>query len=82
MTTAQGLAKCIKELKKKVHNERFDRIIEIYDFLMGLETKHKMVWNYLNKGTHEESDLDEFDPILVREIFSKLEQLDNEAKAV
>lgn len=82
MSTAQGLSKFIKDLKKKEGNVKFDRIIEIYDYLIGLETTNNTAWNYLNKGTHEEEEMYEFDSLIVKKIFENLESLDNEAKAV
>lgn len=82
MSAAQGLSKFIKELKKKGGHDKFDRIIEIYDFLTGLETTYNTAWNYLNKGTHEEEGLDEFDALIVKRIYENLEDLDNEAKTV
>jgi hypothetical protein len=39
MSASQGLSKFMKDLKKKEAHVKFDRIIEIYDFLTGLETK-------------------------------------------
>ena len=33
-------------------------------------------WNYLNKGTHEESDRAEFDRQIALEIISNLEEID------
>ena len=33
------------------------------------------MWTYLNKGTHEEADRDDFDDALVEQIVGKLEAL-------
>ncbi|MGG4094464.1 AAA family ATPase [Paenibacillus lautus] len=82
MSTTQGLSKFIKELKRKEGNPKFDRVIEIYDFLTGLQTANNTAWNYLNKGTHEEEELYEFDILIVKKIYESLEELDNEAKVV
>ncbi|MBY0160202.1 chromosome segregation protein SMC [Cytobacillus firmus] len=82
MSTVQGLSKFIKELKKREGNSKFDRVIEIYDFLTGLQTVNNTAWNYLNKGTHEEEELHEFDILIVKKIYESLEELDNEAKVV
>ncbi|OAB41792.1 AAA family ATPase [Paenibacillus antarcticus] len=82
MSTSQGLSKFIKNLKKKEGSVKFDRIIEIYDYLTGLETTNQTAWNYLNKGTHEEEEMYEFDSLIVKKIYENLENLDNEAKAV
>ncbi|MHA7583704.1 AAA family ATPase [Paenibacillus vandeheii] len=79
MTTVTGLSQF---LKKTVKDSKYDKVVEIYDYLRGLEATHNSVWNYLNKGTHEEEGLPEFDLLIVRELYSKLELLDSEAKAV
>jgi len=34
------------------------------------------VWSYLNKGTHEEADRDDFDAELVESVVRTLEQVD------
>ncbi|OME49231.1 MULTISPECIES: AAA family ATPase [Paenibacillus] len=82
MSAAQGLSKLMKDLKKKEGILKFDRIIETYDYLTGLETTNNTAWNYLNKGTHEEEELYEFDSLLVKKIYEYIEILENEAKAV
>ncbi|GLX67020.1 AAA family ATPase [Paenibacillus glycanilyticus] len=82
MSAALGLSKLMKDLKKKEGILKFDRIIETYDFLTGLETTNNTAWNYLNKGTHEEEELFEFDSLIVKKIYEYIEILDNEAKAV
>jgi recombinational DNA repair ATPase RecF len=79
MSTVLGLSQF---LKKTVKEEKYNNIVEIYDFLSGLEATHNTVWNYLNKGTHEEEGLPEFDLLIVNELFSRLEILDKEAKTV
>jgi wobble nucleotide-excising tRNase len=82
MSAALGLEKFMKDLRKKEGNSKFDHIIEKYNFLTGLHTTNNTVWNYLNKGTHEEEGLDEFDSLLVKKIYENLEALDSEAKSV
>lgn len=43
-----------------------------------VETTNKQIWNYLNKGTHEESDRDDFDSKIVEEVLNNLIQFETE----
>ena len=52
--------------------------LNILSYLAGLETINKQIWNYLNKGTHEEFDRDDFDAKIVAEVLDKLIQLETE----
>ena len=56
----------------------FDSSIEILIWLSGIETKNNQIWNYLNKGTHEESERDDFDSVIVKEVLENLVQLETE----
>lgn len=56
----------------------FDVSLEILTWFAGLETTNKQIWNYLNKGTHEESERDDFDSKIVEEVLYKLIQLETE----
>ena len=50
-------------------------IIEALDSLLGVSGQDPH-WVYLNKGTHEESDREEFDHKVVRTIVTSLDKLD------
>jgi len=70
-----------EQLKCKIGKDDFtaenkDAIMEHLGKLLGNSGQSKE-WNYLNKGTHEESDRDEFDISAVQEIVNALIQLDN-----
>jgi hypothetical protein len=56
----------------------FDTSLCILSWFAGLETKNNQVWNYLNKGTHEESERDDFDSIIVMEVLDNLILLETE----
>ena len=56
----------------------FEESLKILTWFIGLETSNNQVWNYLNKGTHEELDRDDFDALIVEEVLSKLIQLETE----
>lgn len=56
----------------------FEESLNILTWFIGLETSNNQVWNYLNKGTHEESDRDDFDSLIVEEVLSNLIRLETE----
>jgi len=71
----------VSSLRKKVqkHNDPlFQGCVDILTWFTGLETFSTQIWNYLNKGTHEELDRDDFDSIIVEEVLKNLIQLETE----
>ncbi len=56
----------------------FEESLKIITWFIGLETSNNQIWNYLNKGTHEESERDDFDSIIVQEVLDNLIQLESE----
>ncbi|VVE83008.1 AAA family ATPase [Pandoraea sputorum] len=50
-------------------------LIEAYGRILGIPAANQ-VWMYLNKGTHEEADRDDFDGDHVESVVQTLEQLD------
>lgn len=71
----------VNSLKKELTTLKvtdFDNSINILTWLAGLETRNNQIWNYLNKGTHEESDRDDFDSKIVEEVLNNLIQLETE----
>jgi hypothetical protein len=46
--------------------------------ILGQEEKHKIEWNYLNKGTHEEDQAEEFDAAVVRDMLATVMKIDEE----
>ncbi|KAB2553528.1 hypothetical protein D3P02_00895 [Escherichia coli] len=46
-----------------------------YGRILGIPVNN-LVWTYLNKGTHEEADRDDFDGELVESVVQTLEELD------
>jgi DNA sulfur modification protein DndD len=71
----------VNSLRKELNDLKvsdFDNSLNILSYLAGLETSNKQIWNYLNKGTHEESDRDDFDSKIVAEVLDKLIQLETE----
>lgn len=51
-------------------------LVAAYGGILGIPAAN-LVWTYLNKGTHEEANRDDFDATLVEEVVQALEVLDN-----
>jgi hypothetical protein len=68
-------------LKKVDKSQEFAPITEIFDYVLGIESRSTVVWAYLNKGVHEEQNKPEPDQLIVKEIVQKLAQLDSIAKS-
>lgn len=49
-------------------------VIQSLGLILG-QPEQSLVWTYLNKGTHEEADRDDFDDALVEQIVGQLEAL-------
>lgn len=67
-------------LKSKFNSSKADipnkeQIISSLSTVLGMDAKQPP-WTYFNKGTHDETDLSEFDQKTVNEIVTALEQLD------
>ncbi len=51
-------------------------LLEAYGRILGIPAAN-LVWTYLNKGTHEEANRDDFDATLVETVVQTLETLDD-----
>lgn len=56
-----------------VHN--ITTLLTSYGRILGIPVNN-LVWTYLNKGTHEEADRDDFDGEHVNSVVQTLEELD------
>ncbi|GIO20601.1 ATPase [Oceanobacillus oncorhynchi subsp. incaldanensis] len=72
MSTAQALRKFIFK-----HTVGCENVISSLDTLLGMKSKHLLEWNYLNKGTHEEERIEEFDRTVIKEMIELLVQIDD-----
>jgi len=72
MTLVQSLNSFIK--KNDIKN--IFQVNDIFDYLIGLESTYAVIWEYLNKGTHEEEGRDDFDHSIVNDIINNLFELD------
>ncbi|KPD20471.1 hypothetical protein AFK76_12545 [Idiomarina zobellii] len=50
-------------------------LITAYTHILGIP-ENNLVWTYLNKGTHEEADRDDFDSEQVEKVVQTLEGID------
>ncbi|QXE01945.1 hypothetical protein [Terribacillus sp. DMT04] len=73
MSTAQALRKFIS----KHTIDGYENVVSSLEVLLGMESKHPFEWNYLNKGTHEEERMEEFDRTVVKDMIELLEQIDD-----
>jgi hypothetical protein len=75
------VASMTKFLGKVDQEGGFESIREIFAYFLGLNSVNSVVWQYLNKGTHEEEGRPEFDHVIVNEMAERLLQLDSLVKA-
>lgn len=72
MSLATGLHQFLGRKDVTVFQEAVPYIGEI----LGCGEKYKVEWNYLNKGTHEENQAEEFDAVIVRHMLETVTKLD------
>lgn len=68
MALAGGLLKFLEKKDVTV----FKGVIPELVAIIGKKDTHAVEWNYLNKGTHEEDRVEEFDAALVREMLASV----------
>ena len=78
------LRNLVEQLKKKIAKDNFsdtdkDKILLPLESLLGVGGDSRE-WRYLNKGTHEETELSEFDRQTVEKIIASIEMIDNTLK--
>ena len=70
---ADSLKKKFNKSKADIPNK--DNIVDSLSTILG-DDASQPPWTYLNKGTHDETDLPEFEKPIVNKIITALEQLD------
>jgi hypothetical protein len=70
----EALAKKLKDAKTFNHANK-EQLMVAYDRILGIPATN-LVWTYLNKGTHEEAERDDFDGEVVESVIQTLEDLD------
>ncbi|EZH64225.1 hypothetical protein DH09_00370 (plasmid) [Bacillaceae bacterium JMAK1] len=74
MSTTQALRKFINTNSI----DEFENVASSLKILLGMEYKNPIEWTYLNKGTHEEDRVEEFDRTIVKEMIGILKQIDKD----
>jgi hypothetical protein len=77
MSLATGLHQFLGRKEVAVFQEAVPHLGE----MLGYCEKHKVEWNYLNKGTHEEDRAEEFDAAVVRHMLETVINLDEAIEA-
>jgi len=70
----EALVKRLGELQAFQHANK-EQLMADYRTILGIPADN-LIWGYLNKGTHEEADRDDFDGELVEAVVQTLERLD------
>lgn len=70
----EALYKKLNDAKAFAHQNK-DILLASYGRILGIPANN-LVWTYLNKGTHEEADRDDFDGETVESVVKALEDLD------
>ncbi|MFM0718900.1 AAA family ATPase [Paraburkholderia strydomiana] len=70
----EALHKRLRDARTFEHANK-EPLIEAYGRILGIPAVNQ-VWMYLNKGTHEEADRDDFDGEHVESVVQTLEQID------
>jgi hypothetical protein len=80
-TVEPSLRNLCEALRKKIASEQAfvhankPHILVVLDTILGIPEQN-LIWVYLNKGTHEEADRDDFDSACVESIVTMIETLD------
>ncbi|WP_234686731.1 AAA family ATPase [Comamonas aquatica] len=77
MSLATGLHQFLGRKDVTVFQEAVPHLGE----MLGYGEKHKIEWNHLNKGTHEEDRAEEFDASVVRRMLDTVMKLDEAIEA-
>lgn len=75
MSVVLGLRDFLKKYQVRNSDKTWNKLNE----LLNIENTHKVLWNYLNKGTHEEERKEEFQTPVVAQLVEILQDLENEA---
>ncbi|MDF9434626.1 AAA family ATPase [Chromohalobacter israelensis] len=74
----RNLCEALLKKLRKAHtfdHANKDPLIEAYGRIIAI-SESNLIWTYLNKGTHEEADRDDFDSDDVESVVQTLEQID------
>jgi hypothetical protein len=71
---SEALHKRLKEAETFNHSNKA-ALVSAFGCILGIPAVN-LIWTYLNKGTHEEANRDDFDAELVESVVNTLEALD------
>jgi recombinational DNA repair ATPase RecF len=77
MALASGLHSFLEKKDVTV----FQGVIPTLAAIIGRKDTHPVVWNYLNKGTHEEDRVEEFDASMVKDMFRLVTEIETAIEA-
>lgn len=78
MTVINSLNSTIK--KHKI--EEYIKITDYFDYLLGIKASYNIIWQYLNKGAHDEEGLEDFDSGIVKKIVENITKVNELIKNV
>ena len=73
-TLCEALRRKLEDLQTFAHGSK-QPLIDGLNLVLGIPSTN-LIWNYLNKGTHEDSDRDDFDRTHVTTLIHALEAID------
>lgn len=71
----------LRKFLASIQNPNLIAIKEHFEWFEGLKTTKPVIWEYLNKGTHDETDREDFDNTIVKQILDRAVALETIAKA-
>ena len=71
-----GLATGLSGFLSKKEVSIYQNVIPLLAQMLGKENTHPVEWNYLNKGTHDEDMVGEFDAVIVKEMLALVLAID------
>ena len=70
-----GLRARLKGARTFVHGDK-ERLLDALNQILGIP-EQTLLWQYLNKGTHEEQDREDFDEGVVEQLVALMEQMNS-----
>jgi len=71
----------IRSAIKGIENNTLGEIKDLIEWFEGLKASNQRIWEYLNKGTHEETERDDFDSTIVSQVLDNSIMLDEKVRS-
>lgn len=75
-----SVAKGLQAFLSKPEVSIYKNVVPILDTMIAKNKTHAIEWSQLNKGAHEEDKAEEFDKVIVKEIFDLMVQIEDAVK--